>query len=108
MKNERYEESFKTEAVNLALSSELSYAEVARDLGLKYNTLYNWIDKAMSESHTKPSQSTKPLSNLKSKASKPDYQALERELKAARKELGLRKKEIEILKKAAAYFANMS
>lgn len=33
MKRTTYDESFKTEAVKLALSGELSYAEIARDLG---------------------------------------------------------------------------
>ena len=36
MKRNRYDETFKTEAVSLALSGELSYAEVARDLGINY------------------------------------------------------------------------
>jgi transposase len=37
--------------------------------------------------------------NKSGKPSKPDYQALERQLKAAHKELELRKKEIDVLKK---------
>lgn len=102
MKRNRYDESFKTEAVSLALSGELSYAEVARDLGINYGTLTNWIYSAMNE--PKPPQAK---INKSGKPSKPDYQALERQLKAAHKELELRKKEIEILKKAAAYFASM-
>lgn len=48
MKRNRYDESFKSEAVSLALSGELSYAEVARDLGVNYATLTNWIYTAMS------------------------------------------------------------
>ena len=43
MKRNRYDETFKSEAVALALSGELSYAEVARDLGINYKTLSNWI-----------------------------------------------------------------
>ena len=97
MKRNRYDESYKSEAVSLALSSELSYAEVARDLGINYGTLTNWIYSAMNEP-----KSAQAKMNKSGKPSKPDYQALERQLKAAHKELELRKKEIDVLKKAAA------
>ena len=93
MKCNRYDESFKSEAVNLALSGELSYAEVARDLGVNYATLTNWIYTAMSNPKP-PSKASKS-----GKCTKPDHQALERQLKAAHKELELRKKEIDVLKK---------
>ena len=108
MKNERYEASFKAEAVKLALSTDQSYADLARDLGVKYNTLHNWIYKSMNETKntTKCLKQSQEISNKN--VSKSDYQSLERELRAARKELELRKREIEILKKAAAYFASHS
>lgn len=98
----KYEERFKTEAVKLALSSDQSYVETARDLGLKLSTLKTWIYKHME--YKQPGYTPEEPHHKPTKA---DYQSLERELKAARKELELRKKEIEILKKAAAYFANM-
>ena len=100
MKRKQYDESFKSEAVKLALSGELSYAEVARDLGVNYGTLTNWIYGAMSNPKVvKPDNTVKP--------SKLEYQTLERQLKAAHKELDLRKREIEFLKKASAYFASL-
>ena len=102
MQRNRYDETFKQEAIQLALSGELSYAEVARDLGVNYGTLTNWIYATMT---------AKPPSKLPKKGgkpAKPDYQALERQNQAMKKELELRKKEIEILKKAAAYFASQS
>jgi len=108
MKNERYEASFKAEAVKLALSTDQSYADVARDLGVKYSTLHNWIYKAMNEPKTATKSLKQSQESSNNNVSKSDYQSLERELKAARKELELRKKEIEILKKAAAYFASQS
>ncbi|TDR27858.1 transposase [Hydromonas duriensis] len=49
MQRNRYDDSFKAEAVSLALSGELSYAEVARDLGINYGTLVI-IPKNKSES----------------------------------------------------------
>lgn len=99
MKRNRYDEAFKTEAVALALSGELSYAEVARDLGVNYKTLSNWITQTMK--HPKPSAGTGKS------PSKQDYQALERQNRALQKELELRKREIEFLKKASAYFASL-
>ncbi len=47
MKRNQYDETFKSEAVKLALSGELSYAEIARDLGVNYGTLTNWIYATM-------------------------------------------------------------
>ena len=90
MKRNHYDETFKTEAVSLALSGELSYAEVARDLGVNYKTLSNWITQTMK--HPKSSASTGKA------ASKQDYQALERQNRALQKELDLRKRESEFLK----------
>lgn len=101
MKRNRYDETFKKEAVSLALSGELSYAEVARDLGVgvNYKTLSNWITQTMK--HPKPSAGTGKA------PSKQNYQALERQNRALQKELDLRKREIEFLKKASAYFASL-
>ena len=94
--------------MKLALSTDQSYADLARDLGVKYSTLHNWIYKSMNETKntTKCLKQSQEISNKN--VSKSDYQSLERELRAARKELELRKREIEILKKAAAYFASQS
>ena len=78
MKRNRYDETFKSEAVALALSGELSYAEVARDLGVNYKTLSNWISQTM--------KNPKPSASIGKAPSKQDYQALERQLKAAHKD----------------------
>lgn len=43
----RYTEEFKEEAVRLALESDLSHSQVARDLGVNINTLNAWIKKAL-------------------------------------------------------------
>ena len=68
MKRNQYDETFKSEAVSLALSGELSYAEVARDLGVNYKTLCNWISATMKNS--------KPNTAQSKNSSKQDYQAL--------------------------------
>jgi transposase len=90
-----YSQDFKNEAVALALSSDLPYAQIAKDLGVHYQTFGNWMRKPMPEENT-------PIA----KPNKKDYQFLEKELRAAHKELKLRKKEIEFLKKA--YFAALN
>lgn len=99
MKRNYYDETFKSEAVKLALSGELSYLEVAQDLGIKYTTLCHWIRQTMK--NPKPSEIKEKI------PTKQDYQSLERQLKAAQKELEIRKREIEFLKKASAYFASL-
>ncbi len=90
-----YNQTFKDEAVALALGSDEAVSKIALDLGLNEQTLGNWVRKAMSESKSKSI----------SKSNKQDYQSLERELRQARKELALKEKEIIVLKKATAYFA---
>jgi transposase-like protein len=39
----RYTQEFKSEAINMAVNSDLSLSEVASNLGLNYKTLYNWV-----------------------------------------------------------------
>ncbi len=99
MNRNQYSDSFKAEAVKLVLSGELTYAEVARDLGVNYKTLCLWIRKTMSTS--------KSSESADKNHSKQDYQALERQNRDLQKELDLRKREIEFLKKASAYFASL-
>ena len=86
--------------MRLNLQHYMDVIEIARDLGVNYGTLTNWIYATMS--NTKPD---KP--NNTAKPSKQDYQALERQNRALLKELEIRKKEIEFLKKASAYFASL-
>ena len=99
MKRNQCDQTFKAEAVKLALSGELTYAQIARDLGVKYQTLCHWIRQTMNN--------PKPFNTKDKTPSKLDYWALERQKKALQKELDLRKKEIEFLKKASAYFASL-
>ena len=88
MSNKKYTKEYKLEAVRLALSGENSQAQVARDLGLNEQTLYNWISRYRGEIL----ECAHELST-------------EQELAALRKENAQLKQEREILKKAAAYFA---
>ena len=86
MNKESYSEDFKSSSVKLALESNQPYAQTARELGIKVNMLYTWIDKNKQPKHREDS-------------------ALEKELSALRKEVSKLKTEQDILKKAAAYFA---
>lgn len=68
MKRNRYDESFKSEALSLALSGELSYAELARDLGINYGTLTNWIYETMKNpkaANQRPKPKSPRLSNIR-------------------------------------------
>jgi len=86
-----YSSQFKQDAVKLAVESEQSVAQTARDLGVNANTLYTWITKYH------PSGSS---TNKGSEEAHPHD-----ELKRLRRENARLKEERDILKKAAAYFA---
>tara|TARA_R110000782_G_C14751607_1_gene407213 strand:+ start:67 stop:345 length:279 start_codon:yes stop_codon:yes gene_type:complete len=88
MSNKKYNKSYKLDAVRLALSSDKSQAQVARELGLKENSLYNWVSQYRSEV-LGTNHDMSP----------------EQELAALKKEVTQLRQEKEILKKAAAYFA---
>ena len=88
----QYPEEFRREAVRLVLTTDKPMAEVARDLGVNYKTLGNWVrsEKYREQRDAAPGalSETERL-----------------ELKRLRKEVGELKVEREILRKAAAYFA---
>jgi transposase len=88
----QYASEFKESAVKLALGSNKSIAQTARELGVKVNTLHTWIDK-----------SALP----KEKDMKPE-EHIYQEVKRLKKELAQVTIERDILKKATAYFAKES
>ena len=49
MTKRKFTQDFKKDACELALSSSKSKAQVARDLGIKENVLYNWLTKYQKE-----------------------------------------------------------
>jgi transposase len=85
-----YPAEFKERAVKLAVESEQSIAQTARDLGVNENTLHTWIGKY-------------PRAERQEKEVNDEH--VSEELKRLRKENARLKEEREILKKAAAYFA---
>jgi len=93
----KYTSEFRSEAVKLALSSNVTHASTARNLGINENTLYNWIRNSMQEKTNTPKSSNTSI-NAK-------YQELEKENRELKSKLKRAEAEREILKKAAAYFA---
>ena len=77
----------------MALSSELSISQVAKNLGIQYKTLYSWVKKNMPKS-------------MDVHDGKNKIQALEEEVKSLKSKLKRTEMEREILKKASAYFAS--
>lgn len=83
-----YSPEFKTQAILLVREAKRSASEVAKELGINVNTLYNWLNSLTDKSPKKPAND--------------DIMA---ENKRLRKELAQAELERDILKKAAAYFA---
>jgi transposase len=88
----RYPEEFRREAVALALSSDESRAAVARRLGVNETTLRNWCAAQLAEE----ARRADPLAVTPSEFE---------ELRRLRREVAELRTEREILRKAAAYFA---
>jgi transposase len=86
----KYPAAFKERAVKLAVESDQSMAQTARDLGVNENTLPTWIGK-----YHRVERQEKEVHN----------EHLYEELKRLRKENARLQEERESLKKAAAYFA---
>ena len=87
-----YTKEFKEEAVSLALRSP-SIAKTAQELGVPVPTLHTWIKKLKSTPSLVPNNG------------EPSMAALIEENRRLHKELKVAREEREILKKAAAYFA---
>jgi len=85
----KYDESFKKNAVDLVRSGQKA-SQVARDLGIHAETLYQWVRKY------RPSPGSVPAISPSS---------LAKELEVLRKENELLKMERDILKKAVGIFS---
>jgi transposase len=88
----RYPEEFRREAVQLVLSSDDSRAAVARRLRVNETTLRNWVAAQLAEGACQADPSAVTASEFE-------------ELRRLRKENAELRTEREILRKAAAYFA---
>lgn len=88
-----YSKEFRHRAVRLAISSEKSTSQVARELGVKVTTLYSWVNKEKDSEKSNDEVSKAELFD---------------ELKRLKMELADVKEQRDILKKATAYFAKES
>jgi transposase len=88
----RYPDQFRHDAVQMALASSDSRASVARRLGVNETTLRNWVANYLAEQ----ARAANPLS-----VSPSEFE----ELRRLRREVEELRVEKEILRKAAAYFA---
>ena len=88
----RFPDEFRHEAVQMALASSDSRASIARKLGVNETTLRNWVANFLAEE----ARAANPLS-----VSPSEFE----ELRRLRREVEELRVEKEILRKAAAYFA---
>ncbi len=93
-KRRKYSKEFKDEAVKLITEQGYRVSEAARNLGIDSNMLGRW----KRESEVDKADPSNPV----------DLAAMESELERLRKENKRLQMEREILKKAAAFFANES
>jgi transposase len=91
----RFTKEFKADAVSLVVEQGYSSAEVGRRLGVNENNVNRWV-RQYRDKHE--SASSEGLTR----------EQMEAELKRLRKENKRLEREREILKKAAAFFANES
>lgn len=91
----KYTNEFKQEAINLALKSG-TVSNTAAGLGIPAATLHTWIHTLKNKSSTHTDKNTTTTK---------DIATLIEENRRLHKELAIAKEEREILKKAAAYFA---
>ena len=85
-----YPAEFKQRAVKLAVESDQPIAQTARDLGVNETTLHTWIGK---------------YHRVERQEQQTQGEHIYEEVKRLRKENARLKEERDILKKAAAYFA---
>lgn len=91
-KHQSYSSEFKESAVRMAIESDRSIAETARELEINTNTLHTWVRK---------SKASDDISVPDSMNSGHVYD----EVKRLRREVAKLKEERAILKKAATFFA---
>jgi transposase len=104
-----YSPEFKIDAVALALSDpDLTISQVARDLGIRRDTLRRWIDATDAQSGRTTRKSTKDdqVSERTKEELEAEVEALRAELKAAWKENATLATERDILRKATKFFAS--
>lgn len=101
-KAKQYTPEFTRRAVRLCDESNRPVAEVARDLGVEYGTLYGWMRKA---GKTKRRHAVLPA--LPGAVPRTP-EAMQAEIERLQRELDETKEKLEFAKKAAAFFAQQN
>ena len=91
-RHSKYPEEFRRETVQLVLTTDKTMADVARDLGVNYKTLGNWVRAQQAR------QARDAAPGALSESERVELKRLKEEVTELRTER-------EILRKAAAYFA---
>ena len=91
-----YPKAFKLEAIRLMETSDRPTSEIALQLGIRRNQLYQWKDQMTKKGKISTAKRGRPKKEDQS------------EMVTLRQENKRLKEEVEILKKAAAYFAKES
>jgi transposase len=103
----KYTPEFKWNAVRVVQESDRPIAEVARELGVQYQTLYEWVRVA--EGSARPGHNGAQMRGTARQRPAPVAQkgpeAESGEVRRLRKELEQVRLERDFLKKAAAFFA---
>ena len=86
-----YPKEFRDDVVRVALNREpgVELSQIAKDFGIHFTTLYDWMKKADIDAGNKPGVTTE--------------QAVE--LAAAKRRIKTLEQEVEVLRRAAAYFS---
>jgi transposase len=92
-KKRKYTPEYRAEAVRLVEIGDRAVAQVARDLGISMQTLWQWVQQAKVDS----GQAGEALTTTERE-----------ELRQLRREVARLREEREILKKATAFFAKES
>ena len=102
-KAKQYTRAYVARAVRLCDESDRPIAEVARDLGVEYATLYGWMKKA-----GKTKRREGPADPVKVTAPPGSPEAMQAEIDRLRRELEETRKQLDFAKKAAAFFAQQN
>lgn len=86
-----YPKEFREDVVRVAMNREpgVELAQIAKDFGIHFTTLYDWMKKADVEAGKRPGTTSE--------------QAVE--LAAAKRRIKTLEQEVEVLRRAAAYFS---
>ncbi len=105
MRESKYTREFRDSTVQLALNSDQSVLQIARDLDVNPKTIYNWIREFRKANNLSIASRSDSTGSTGSQSKSTLKETLEDEAKRLRAENKILRQERDILKKAAAYFA---